>query len=275
MKNFTRKLLVSIIAVAFAFVAMGTSTYAWFTMNKEVTATGMQITAKSDNIYLIIGSGEVNTVEKLEAIDTAANKKTTAITVSNDQAKVLPAAHKDKLTAATIAEVGNWYTMDADDVTASTSTGEETALVADTEEATGAYEFSKYVIKRTVYMTLAEGSVDSGALTVSLDGFNVKAASGNDADNDTIVGLRLALAVTYDGTATKVIEGKGVDAAGEAAATIAFTDNVLLTSMSQKKLVKVDIYLYIDGADNSVYVNNIENLAGAAFTLKFNVVSAQ
>ena len=49
MKKFTTKLLMSIIAVAFAFVALGTSTYAWFSMNTTVSATGMEVGAKSNS----------------------------------------------------------------------------------------------------------------------------------------------------------------------------------------------------------------------------------
>ena len=48
MKKFTTKLLMSIIAVAFAFVALGTSTYAWFSMNTSVSASNLTIKAKAD-----------------------------------------------------------------------------------------------------------------------------------------------------------------------------------------------------------------------------------
>ena len=37
MKNITKKLLVSILAVAFAVIALGTSTYAWFTLGGTVS----------------------------------------------------------------------------------------------------------------------------------------------------------------------------------------------------------------------------------------------
>ena len=63
MKKFTTKLLMSIIAVAFAFVALGTSTYAWFAMNTTVSANNIQLTAKSDNIFLQIKNA--NTYTKL------------------------------------------------------------------------------------------------------------------------------------------------------------------------------------------------------------------
>ena len=73
MKKFTTKLLMSIIGVAFAFVALGTSTYAWFAMNQEVAVTGMQISAKSDSTYLIIGSeNNLTTVQRIYDIEVRA-----------------------------------------------------------------------------------------------------------------------------------------------------------------------------------------------------------
>lgn len=49
-----KKLIPAICMVLVAATLLGTSTFAWFSMNTTVTATGMQITAKTDSIFLQI-----------------------------------------------------------------------------------------------------------------------------------------------------------------------------------------------------------------------------
>ena len=266
MKNFTRKLLVSIIAVAFAFVAMGTSTYAWFTMNKEVTASGMEITAKSDNVYLIIGNSTLNTVELLEKNDrTAADKK--AATVTTADPSVYPTAHEKTATTPTaLATVANWYTMEAEKDSA--AKGDET-----TKAALSAFE--DYVIVNTFYMTLSTGSVESGALTVDLtdDSAVIDVENDENVDTQTVEAIRVAIAATYadEDKTVKVIEGS-LKVNDEEKLTIEWDDdNTLLDSMVEATLLKVEIYIYLDGNNDLVYVQNVKNLAGAALNFKFDV----
>ena len=49
-----KKLIPAFCMLLVSVAMLGTSTFAWFSMNKEVKATGMQITAKSDSLYLLI-----------------------------------------------------------------------------------------------------------------------------------------------------------------------------------------------------------------------------
>lgn len=53
MKKFTRKLFISIMTLVLTAVALGTSTFAWFSMNQKVTVTGMEVTTQVSNYLLI------------------------------------------------------------------------------------------------------------------------------------------------------------------------------------------------------------------------------
>lgn len=53
MKSLRKKLFLSILAVAFAVVSLGTSTFAWFVVNNEVAASGMTVQAKSEEGIVI------------------------------------------------------------------------------------------------------------------------------------------------------------------------------------------------------------------------------
>ena len=102
MKKF-KKLIPALCMLLISAVLMGTSTYAWFSMNKTVTATGMQVTAKNDSIFLIVGSGATTAAELQKTNATTVAASTTSKT------SILPSAHKsiDNTTAA--EELGNWY----------------------------------------------------------------------------------------------------------------------------------------------------------------------
>lgn len=60
MKKLTRKLFLSVFTALFAVVALGTTTFAWFSMNTTVQATGMKAQAKAD-ASLAIAKTDVDT----------------------------------------------------------------------------------------------------------------------------------------------------------------------------------------------------------------------
>ena len=62
MKKF-RKLIPALCMLLVSALFVGTSTYAWFSMNKTVTATDMKVTAKSDNIYLQIKQADATAAD--------------------------------------------------------------------------------------------------------------------------------------------------------------------------------------------------------------------
>lgn len=60
MKKLTRKLFLSVFTALFAVVALGTSTFAWFSMNSTVTSSGMEVQAKTSKNLLISKEANAN-----------------------------------------------------------------------------------------------------------------------------------------------------------------------------------------------------------------------
>ena len=83
MKKF-RKLIPALCMLLVSALFVGTSTYAWFSMNTQVTATNMQVTAKSNATYLLI-----------DTADNGTNKDTSATTKETNAAAatVYPCAY--------------------------------------------------------------------------------------------------------------------------------------------------------------------------------------
>ena len=82
MKNLTRKLLMSIIATAFALVAFGTSTYAWFSLNKIAKVEGMELQVITESDMLI---GKLSEVATDNAIDIDSKNFKTTLDLSTEE----------------------------------------------------------------------------------------------------------------------------------------------------------------------------------------------
>lgn len=98
-----KKIIVSICTLALAAALLGTSTYAWFSMNKSVTATGMTVTAQSDSVWLVINTGD----------EFNKNGVATSVASANAEKKLYPVtpvtAFTTTNTPADIATPAKWH----------------------------------------------------------------------------------------------------------------------------------------------------------------------
>lgn len=252
MKKF-RKLVPALCMLLISAVLLGTSTFAWFSMNTTVTATGMQVTAKTDHTYLLITKNSENKdiatlLKELQTTPTNAN----AEVKFTGSSELTPSAHKEfgatgASTAA--AKTDNWYTA------ASNNPNDHTA--ADGSEKTLAQlgvELGGYVRKETVYITVTKDSTKATNLTVSAK----VAKATSDSETADITPIRVLVVcgdeyVEFD--STKKVSG----------------DVVIAAEIASSALTQVDIYIYYDGNDQKVTTNNAKNLDGATIDLTFTV----
>ena len=220
-----------------------TGTVAWFASNSTVTATGMQITAKTDSSYLLIGSGENDTASEIQAQGDAA--LTTAITVSQQEASVLPSAHDAIATATAAGTVANWYTGKG-------TTQANGALKDGSKTALTAQNFANYVIKRTVYLTVAKDSVQTGDVSITLALTEI-AATGQQHAYDPV-----SVVFACDSAVVEFNEANSWQ-----------NDTAITTQVVDSGVKTVDIYVYYDGNNEDVFTNNFANLSGASMVITF------
>lgn len=246
MKKF-RKVIPALCMLLISAVLMSTSTFAWFSMNKKVTATGMQITAKSDNIYLLISS-EKTTVSEIRTEGAIAAD----LTILADDAKVYPSAHETTSDIATLATATNWYYEIAE-------TTDDSAAASGTKTALNDDLLPKYVLHKTVYITLAANSDPAANLRVSAAIASNSTATGGSA---TFAPVKVVVGAVGGG----MVE---LDSATPSSTT------VLKSSITKDDAtpVQVEIYIYYNGADEAVYTDNLANLDGATIDLTFTVES--
>lgn len=241
MKKF-RKLVPALCMLLISAVLLGTSTFAWFSMNTTVTATGMQVTAKTDHTYLLIS--DTNDKDTLQTNPTAANRKVDF--AMGTASELAPSAHETfGATGASTdaATVGKWYSAQG-------KTPDKTDMKDDTKTAlTG---FDGYVLTKSVYITVTKDSKVATNLKVSAT------ITNNTAPATTDISPLKVLVVCGD---------RYVELAPDALTSA----TVLADQIKSDALTKVDIYIYYDGNHANVTTNNSANLGGATVELTFAV----
>ena len=261
MKKLTKKLFVSIMTLVLVVMALSTSTFAWFSMNTQVNAEGMQISVKSDSTYLLISNTLVNnaapTAANIQAENQGKGNITVNLGIAADACSVYPSAHRatgDNVTLAgsdvvedteSASTVGNWYTRVADFATASASTKAATALSS----------FTNYVLHETVYLTLAAGSQDATNLVVE----QLTIAAKDEATGNSTTISPVKVLITSSSAAVELDNAHTT------------SDTVLASAITSSTVVQLDIFIYYDGNDSNVFTNNVANLDGATIALRFGV----
>jgi hypothetical protein len=253
MKKFTTKLLMSIIAVAFAFVALGTSTYAWFSMNTTVKAENMVVTAKSDSTYLLIGTSQAAaTVQAGNATEADAVTEATSTEVypiafnKTEKTIYLNGKTADNAQAADtqVIPANTWYTLSNKNT--NNATDELTNYAAHAENA-----LTGYVVKYTAYLCLSKDS--QTAFTGKLNLAYSLAANGED-DADAAIS-----------TMVKIYNGANVLESSDVLTSTAnsYTTNASVT-INNTDTVKVEMWVFIDGNSANVYSDYINGTAQQA-----------
>ncbi|MBR6046246.1 MAG: hypothetical protein IKP47_11480 [Ruminococcus sp.] len=246
----SRKLLPAIAMLAMSATMLATSTYAWFTMNTTVTVDGFKLTAKADSTYLIIGPE--STVTGLQA----ENRKEYTYAASAAELEVFPSAHTNAVTNTTTAgataddKVTNWYYKYADVPTASASTSAARDIADDVFE-------TDYVLHRTIYVTLAKGSEDASNLRCTNAEF-------------TTTNVKTGEAETFDAVTVLVTSATALDEE-DAGSNFTLGNTVLAATVTDQAVIPLDVWIYYNGNDASVFTNNVANLEGATLALEFQV----
>ncbi|MCI5974510.1 MAG: hypothetical protein MRZ13_00290 [Clostridiales bacterium] len=245
-----KKLIPAFCMLLVSVAMLGTSTFAWFSMNKAVSATGMQITAKSESVYLLIMEGK-KTAPEVQANNSASVKAT-----NPENTAMLPAAH-ETITKTEDAEAkeadsttySNWYYQTAAKPTESTAetSGVKTKLTT--------ASFSQYVLEYTYTITLAKGSLEQGKLTAT-----AKITAQNSATGSKKTIAPVTVLVT---TTTKAAEFTTTN--------MTTAQDLYVGQITDEKEIVVKVYIYLDGKNDKVFTNNITNLDGAQIDLTFNV----
>ena len=229
-----KKLFPALCMLLVAAALLGTSTYAWFSMNETVEATGMSVSAVADDPYLIIAAGTT--------LEGSAIKADVQRDVVLDP--VTPAV---ELTADNIETATSWKIAVGESATdGSAKEGDYTTLADNTKLFEAETGHNAYLLKQSfVVGRLASAAEVTNNLKMTLD--------MHDSPGLTVVVICDDFMESYAADVTTAVE---IATAAE---------------VNAEDGVQIDVYIYIDGDNTGVTSANVEALEGSSVALTFSV----
>ena len=255
-----RKLFPAFAMLLVSATVLASTTFAWFSMNNKVTATGMEVTAKANTQYLVVGTTfnqETGLVTVGSDPTTASMNKTTGygMTADNTTAAngnyvfpVSKATAADSIKDATGAAItkytdgsnvaaGDYFTANSPVYGATTGANNGVTNVSKvaanfTSTSTGAVN-GQYFLAYSTYLGLAAGSdaIDNKALSVKL-------VNENDASAALDASIRVVVVV---GNTVVTLDSTNLT-------TAASLGNISIdNSDADTAHLEVKVFVYIDG----------------------------
>ena len=270
--NTAKKLIPAAMMLAVSASMLGTSTYAWFSMNKTVTATGISMTATVPNQLLIKGSA--TTAAYKAAIDFTAAADS-AVNTSAALSNLVPVAYKTqsaatanpnntfkKLTTAGMTKVDQLGRVSGADVDLTSAT-DVAAATANTD-----YFYDTFTLKYA-------GQLD--------DNYSQPRVKITFADSDTtntqspIVGALHVVLVDNESTPNVYEFDMGSatwTTSGDDANKYVYTATNVTPFNADNDEVVYTVYVFYDGEDAQCMNANAIDMDTYTFTFDFDLVAA-
>lgn len=256
MKKF-KKLIPAFCAMLVSAAMLGTSTYAWFSVNKKVEANNMSVTAVANTQYFVVlnsvAGGDFTAEGKTETTKTTLGNPT-AGGIKGPSTNVYPAAYTtDALSLAsgtgTGVEANNWYTggVSADQETTGGENSKFTTLTTLGADAAATFTTNTdYFVAYTFYVGLADKTDSCSAKLkfTATDATNAAKIAGLTVQSSD-PGAGAAKYTSYAGKTTEAVE------------TTDTFDFVAKNGATSAKYVTVTVYVYIDGTNTEIMSKNL------------------
>lgn len=318
MKKTTKKSPMMKIVSAAAMLAvsasmLGTSTYAWFTMNKTVEVTNMTVKAQAEGGLLISETAGHAASDQWDDVATAKNLPSGVVLLptsssdtkawyhansksANDEA----GASEDELSDNLSGDYATLSLINTDAITtavAGTNAANEIYYVdGDSTSGYSSAGDSAYYVKYTYYLkTSNENGVTGMGLADTKQCLSIKDVSVTGASTSTVLdkSLRVGVAIDgkfyifaplYTGTGTDtpaayyVFDGddgdENIHIAAIPANGVAYTDIASLNGVTTDSPLQADIYLWYEGEDPNCKSENITStLDQLVVGLKFELAT--
>lgn len=250
--NKMKKLIPALCLLLVSATLLGTSTYAWFSMNTTVSVSSMQIKATASKNLLISGSNS-------DGSDKGEYKASLALTTKNESLVPVSTANTTTPTFFKLKDTGSKMEADSaeykDDTTFAAATAndyvKETMYVKSTgQDATN--------LKAKVSFTGGTEALDPAIRIMFVVGSNAYVyapVAGYTAGYKAIASL--------DESGKPVLTSTNV--------TISNNDTAILSSLTADQAVKIEVYIWYEGQDASCKSTNAVTLDNTVFTVEYSV----
>ena len=244
MKKARKGMLLSLLSLVFALAITATSTYAWFVVNREVTASNMQVTVKADTRYLVIKAAD-SLPANVDALGTE-----TSATLSASDAEVLPVMYDQ---AESGVGVIKWKTGTGQAYNNGAATLDDNDDPIYTSISSADVTAGKYFVKYTFYVGLTS---TSALPATNLRVKTMTVTANSTANNADTFAPAVSVVVNCGSVWIDYENIDSIDAAGYLGA------GYLSAEVARNTVYQIDAYVYING-DNEVVKNaNAAKLGG-------------
>lgn len=283
---------------------LATSTFAWFTMNREVQVTNMQVQAKAEGGLLISETSGHATTDQWDDIATANSLPTGVVLLPTSSSNTVAWYHANSKSANDEAGAdtntlssnlsGSYSTLSLTnaDTAAVAGTSAKNSIYYTNDDGTAGYTAagdSAYYVKYTYFLkTSNETGVTGLALTDGAQSLSIKDVTVTNTDNvSTALNKSLRVGVAIGGKFyifAPIYTGESGDAPADyyvyngSSATgnniqisaipangVAYTDVASLNGITTDSPLQADIYMWYEGEDPNC---KSENITATLDTLK-------
>ena len=266
-----KKLIPALCMLLVSAILLGSSTYAWFSMNTQVTATGMQVKAQAEGGIVISNSAKTTWTAEATAATTAGNPWALYPTSNAKTPSTLTSWYHNKSDDADSAKAGQAAaTYETLSIALSDATNSEGAGYVDknSDSAFTAGTDAAYFLKDKFFIKSSGDALTSTTLYIN----KVEVASSG-----TLLAIDNALrvCVVVDGTPylyapvsvgagptfTYKVKGSATDTVALAGTVKNTASGVTTIANTDADAVPVEIYCYFEGEDLSCKSTNISGIS--------------
>lgn len=278
------KLVPALCMLLISAMVLGTSTYAWFSMNTTVTARNMQVTAVSEG-GIVIGAYTYEQNNWVAPVPTAFKNIVDAAFPGMENGNLL----SKTLVPTSTTKIDKWYHATSNDVNNYAATSEYSNISFAANNSTDYYLYNKFQIKSL------EDSGSATSIERALYVSNIT-ISGNTTSAELNKSLRVAVRV--NGTTTyffaplyeSITENSSLyqygiagDATDPYRNNVAYLNGTLVIGATPNKLIasaigtttptEIEIFIYYEGEDENCMSINAVNIAKLNVSVSFSTVS--
>ena len=246
MKKAKKGLLLSLFTLIVAVAITATSTYAWFIVNRNVTATNMQVTLRSDTTYLVIGTA-ASAPATVDDIGTSTSAAATA-----NAAAVLPVRYNENATPA--ANMSKWETASGTGYTNGAASGGYTAVA----EA----NVSTYAVHYVFYVGLTSTSTSDQA------NLKVTALTATNGTASATFLPAVSVVLSCSGTNGTTVDFEDINTPN---AKIGQSTGILSTTVNMNTVYTIDAWVYVNGDNSAVTSANATTANLGSFTVSMTL----
>ena len=254
-----KKIIPSICMLLVTAVLMGTSTYAWFSMNREVKATGMQVSAVTSS-NLVISKTNEGAVTTVNDFNISYTTKTALTPASSANGKAFFSAQGEAKGPDKSELEENKYNS----VTAATVSGKN------------------YYVTETFYIGINGVEDLKNKIDVTVNMTSKDAAGEDKTGTNAEIYKALRFAVYYDENNAIIFSGDAGATSGQAVSSVEATTGAgtnsipSLTALTAKQWYKITVVIWLEGEDAACTANNTngantQGFAGVSVDFTFTV----